>query len=103
MKNFDTGMLINEASKSLNIYDGSLDKKNFVEICRPLIPSTNWRISNDDQHNIEHLQSKYTSKGSIINEEQHEALLQALVSYEKPKFKDPLSNHIIRLDNHLAL
>jgi hypothetical protein len=53
-----------------------------------LIPSTNWRISNDDQHIVEHLQLKNTSKGSIINEEQHEALLQDLVSEEKPKFSD---------------
>ena len=73
-KNYDTDMLINEAS-NLNLYDGSIDKIFFVVIHRPSIPSTNWRISNDDQHILEHLQSKDTSKGSIINEEQHEALL----------------------------
>ena len=52
--NYDTNMLINVAS-NLNLYDGSIDKKFSVEICRLLIPSTNWRISNDDQHIIEHL------------------------------------------------
>ena len=74
--NSDTSMLTNEASK-LNLYDGSIDMNFFVEACRPLIPNTNWRISNYYQHVIEHLQSRETSKGSIINEEQHEAFLQA--------------------------
>ena len=68
-----------------------------------MIPSTIWRISNDDQHIIEHLQSEDTYKGSMINEEQHEAPLQAPVADEKPKFIDPLSNHIIKLENHLDL
>ena len=61
-------MLINEAS-NLNLCDGSIDKKFSVEICRSSIPSTNWWISNDDQHIIEHLQFEDTSKGSIINED----------------------------------
>ena len=73
MKNFDTDMLINDAS-NLNLYDGSLDEKFPVEISRPLNPSTNCRISNYEQHILEHLQSKDTSKGSIINEGKHEAL-----------------------------
>ena len=102
MKNYDTNMLINEAS-NLNLYDGSIDKKFSIEICRPLISSTNWRISNDDQHILEHLQSKDTPKGSIINKEQHEALLQAPVSDEKPELRDILSNHIIRLESHFGL
>ena len=74
---------------NLNLYDGSIDKKFSIEISKSSITSTNWRISNENQHTTEHLQSKDTSKGSIINEEQHEAFLQALVSYENPKFKDP--------------
>ena len=100
--NYDADMLINVASNS-NIYDNSIDKKFSVEICRPSIPSTNWRISNDDQHIIEHLQSQDTSKGLIINEEQLESLLQAPILYENPEFRDPLSNHIIRLENHSSL
>ena len=101
-KNYESDMLINEAS-NLNLYDGSIDMKFSIETCRPFIPSTNWRISNDDQHILEHLQSKHTSKGSIINEQQHEALLQAPVSDEKPELIDLLSNHIIRLESHFDL
>jgi hypothetical protein len=77
--------------------------KFFVEIYKTLIPSTNWGISNDDQHIIEHLQLEDTSKGSTIKKEQHEALLQAPVSDENLKFRDPLSNCIIRLENHFGL
>ena len=69
-KNSDTIMLIDEAS-SLNLDDGSIAIKFDVENCRPLIPSIDWRNSNDDQH---------MSNGSIINEEQYEVFLQALVS-----------------------
>ena len=63
-------MLISEASNLNHDYD-SIDMKFDVETCRPLILSTNWRNLNNDHH---------TSKGSVINEKQHEVLLQALVS-----------------------
>ena len=62
-------MLINEAS-NLNLDYDSIDMKFDVETCRPLIPSIDWRNSKDD---------RYTSKGSIMNEKQHEVLIQALV------------------------
>ena len=58
-------MLIDEAS-NLNLDDGSIYMEFDVETCKPLIPSTDWRNSNDEQH---------ISKGSIVNEEQHEAFL----------------------------
>ena len=92
-KNFDTSMLIDEAT-NLNLYHGSIDKKFYVQICRPLIPSTDWRNSNDDQH---------ISKVSIVNEEQNESFLQDPVSDEKPELGDLLSNHIIKLESHFGL
>ena len=95
--NYDTNMLIDEASK-LTLYDSSIDMNFFVGTCRPLIPSTNRRISNDDQNVIRHLQSGHTSKGSIINEEQHESLLQALVSDQNFEIQDLLENHFILQD-----
>ena len=74
-------MLINEAS-NLNLDYDSIDMK--FDNSRPLIPSTNCRNSNDDH---------YTSKGSIINEKQHEVLLQALVSDPNSKMQYLLENH----------
>ena len=85
-------MLIDESSK-LNLYDSSIDMIFFAETCRPLIPSTNGRISNDDQHVLIHSQSGNTSKGSIINEEQHEVLLQALISDQNFEIQDLLENY----------
>jgi hypothetical protein len=76
-------MLIDEAS-NLNLDDGSIDMKFDVETCRPLIPSTDWRNLNDDRH---------TSKGSIINEKQHEAFLQDPVSDQNSELQDILENH----------
>ena len=40
-------MVIDEAS-NLNLDYDSIDMKFHVETYRPLIPSTNWRNSNDD-------------------------------------------------------
>ena len=45
--NYDTSMLVDEAF-NLNLNDGSIDIKFDVDTCRPLIPSTDWRNSNDD-------------------------------------------------------
>ena len=42
-KNYDTSMLIDEAS-NLNLDDGSIDIKFDVENCWHLIPGINWRI-----------------------------------------------------------
>ena len=81
--NSDTNMLIDEASK-LNLYDCSIDMIFFAETCRPLIPSTDWRNLNNDQH---------TSKKSIINEEKHERFHQAPVSDENFEIQDLLENH----------
>ena len=63
--------------------------KFHVETCRPLIPCTNWRNLNDDQ---------YTFKGSIINKEQNEVLLQALVSNQNSEIQDLSENHFVLLN-----
>ena len=76
-------MLINEALK-LNLNYGSIHMNFDVETCKPLIPSTNWRYLHNDWH---------TSKGSIINKEQHESLLQALVSDQNSENQNILDNH----------
>ena len=64
-KNYDTIMIIDEAS-NLNLDYDSIDMEFDAKTCRPLIPSTDYRNSNDNQ---------YTSKGSIINEKPHNVLL----------------------------
>ena len=76
-------MLTEEAS-NLNINDSSIDIKFDVDTCRSLIPSTDWRNSNDDRH---------TSKGSVINEKQHEAFLQASLSDQNTEIQNLLENH----------
>ena len=83
-------MLIDEAS-NLNVDYGSINMKFDVETCRFLIPSTDQRNSNNDHH---------TSKGSIINEEQHEALLQAPVSNKNLELQDLLENHFSLYDTY---
>ena len=76
-------MLIDEAS-NLNLDYDSIYMEFDDETCKPLIPSTDWRNSNDDRCN---------PKGSIINEKQREVLLQALVSDQNSEIQDLLRNH----------
>ena len=45
-------MLINEAS-NLNLDYYSIDMKFDAKTCRPLIPSIDWRNSNDEQYTVE--------------------------------------------------
>ena len=76
-------MLIDDAS-NLNLDYDSIDLKFAIETSRLSIPSTDWINSNND---------RCTSKGSIINEKQHEAFLQALVSDQNSEMKYLLENH----------
>ena len=73
----------------------------FVElIYRLSIPDNirNWRVFEDDEQIIIFLHSKYTFKGSIIDDEQHEALLQASTWEEKPEHSNTMPKNIVRLE-----
>ena len=75
-KNFDAYILENATSK-LSPSDDFTHDRFFVELFyRPLVSYniTNWRIFDDDQQIINFLHSKYTFKGLMIDDEQHEAL-----------------------------
>ena len=77
--NSEVDMLANVASNLSPSDDFSQDKFSMELIYRTSIPDniTNWRIFVDDEQIINFVHSKDTFKGSIIDDEQHEALLQA--------------------------
>lgn len=54
----------------------------------------------DNKQIIDLLHLEKIFKGSMIDDEQHEALLQGLVSKEKPKLRDPFPKNISRMENH---
>ena len=73
----------------------------FVElIYRPSIQDniTSWRIFDDDQQIIDFLHSEYTFRGLIIDNEQKEALLQDSASEDKPKYSNPMTKNIVRME-----
>ena len=77
--NFEADMLANPTS-NLFPSDYFSHDKFFVElIYRLSIPNTitNWRVFKDDEQIINFLDFKDTFKGSVIDDEQHETLLQA--------------------------
>ena len=75
--NFEADMLANAASNLCPSDDFSHDKFSVELIYRPLILDniTNWRVFEDDEQIINFLHSEDTFKGSVIDDEQHEALL----------------------------
>ena len=98
--NSQVGMLANAASNLFPRDAFSHDKFSVELIYRPSIPDniTNWRVFEVDEQIINFLHSKDTFKGSVIDDEQHEALLQASTSEEKPEHSNGMPKNIIRLE-----
>ena len=93
-------MLANSASNLCPSDDFSHDNFFIEFIYRLSIPDniTNWRVFEDDEQIINFLHSKDTFKGSVIDDEQHEALLQASTLEEKPKQSNIIPKNIFRLE-----
>ena len=79
-------MLVNAASNLSHSDDFTHDIFSIELIYKPSIPDniTNCRIFNVEQQMIDFLHSEDSFRGSIIDDEQHEAFLQASTSEDKP-------------------
>jgi hypothetical protein len=97
---YEVDMLDNVASNVCPSNDFSHDKFSVKLIYRPSIPDNimNWRIFEDDEKLINFLHLEDTFKGSIIDDEQHEALLQASSSEDKLEYSNVMPKNIIRMD-----
>jgi nitrogen regulatory protein PII-like uncharacterized protein len=98
--NHGADMLANATSNIFPTDDFSHDKFYAELIYRLLIPDNimNWRVFEDDEQIINFLHSKDTFKGSVIDDEQHETLLQALASEKKPEESNIIPKNIVRLE-----
>ena len=103
--NYEAYMLANVASNLCPSDDFSHDKFSLELIYRLSIPDniTNWMVFEDDEQIINFLHSEDTFKGSIIDDEQHEALLQASASRENPEHSDGMPKNIIRMEKFFDL
>ena len=101
--NSEAYMLANVASNLCPSNDFSHDKFSVELIYMTLILDniTNWRIFEDDEQIINFLHSEDTFKGSVIDDEQHEALLQDLASKDNLEYSNVMLEHIIRLEKCL--
>ena len=92
-------MLANVASNLCPSNDFSHDKFSVELIYRSSIPDniTNWRVFEYDEQIIKFLHLKDTFNGSVIDDEQHEALLQASTSEDKIEDNNAMPKNIIRL------
>ena len=97
------GMLANAASNVSPSDDFTSDKLYVELIYRPSILNniTNCSIFDDDEQIINFLHSEDTFKGSIIDDEQHETLLQAFASKDNPKYNNIMPKKIIKLERLL--
>ena len=57
----------------------------------------NWRVFEDDEQIINFLHSEDPFKGSVIDDEQHEALLQASSLEEKPEHSNGMPKKINKM------
>ena len=98
--NHEADMLANVASNLFPSDDFSHDTFSIELIYRLSIPDniTNWRVFEDDEQIINFLHSKDTFKGSVIDDEQHESLLQASALEEKPEHSNTMPKNIARLE-----
>ena len=98
--NSKADMLANVASNLCPSDDFCHDKCYVELIYRSLIPDniTNWRVFEDDKQIIKFLYSKDTFKGSVIDDEQHESLLQASASEEKSEHSNIMPKNNARLE-----
>ena len=104
--NSEAGMLANEASNIFPSDDFSHDKFSVELIYMPSIPDniTNWRVFEDDEQIINFLHSEDTFKGSVIDDEQHEALVQASASKENTEHSNKMpKKSIIMLEKLVNL
>jgi hypothetical protein len=63
----------------------------------------NWRVFEDDEQIIKFLHSEDAFKGSIIDDEHHEALLQSSASEEKPENSNGMPKNIVRMEKLFEL
>ena len=100
LMNFESDMLASAASNLSPSDDFSHDKFSIELIYRRLILNniTNWRIFDDREPIINFLHSEDTFKGSIIDDEQHKALLQLLALENNPEYINVMTKNIIRLE-----
>jgi ribonuclease HI len=98
--NSEADLLANAASNLCPSDNFSHDKFLVELIYRPSIPDNimNWRVFEDDERIINFLHSEDTFKGSVIDDEQHESLLQASTSEDKPKYSKAMPKNIVRLE-----
>ena len=98
--NSKADMVANAASNISPSNDFTSDKKIVKLIYRSSIPNniTNWRIFDDEEHIINFLHSEDTLMELIIDDEQHEALLQASASKDKLEYNNTMPKNIVRLE-----
>ena len=98
--NSEAYMLANATSNLCPSNDFSHDKFSIELIYRPLNLDNimNWRIFDDGEHIINFLHSEDTFKRSVIDDEQHEALLQASASEDNLEYSNVMPKNIIRLE-----
>ena len=93
-------MLANAASNICPSNDFYHDKFYVELIYKLLILDNimNWRIFDDDEQIIIFLHPEDTFKGSVIDDEQHEAFLQASSLEYKPEYSNVMPKNNIRIE-----
>ena len=104
-KNSNADMSANAASNLSPSDDFTHDRFSMELMYKTSIPNNiiNWWIFDDDPQIKDFIHLKDTFKGSVIDDEQHESLLQASTSEDKLEFYNPNPKNIVGLDKYFDL
>lgn len=102
--NVDVNLLANVASQlipSENFYPNAF---SIELIYRPLVSenNTNWRVFNDDEQIINLLTMEETFKGSMINEDQHNANIKKGITIQSIE-ENPIHRSVVKLEKFYNL
>ena len=98
--NSEADMLSNVTSNLCPSDGFSHDRFSVELIYRSLIPDniTNWSVFEDGEQIINLLHFEDTFKGLVIDDEQHEYIVQASASKENPEYNNTMPKNIVRLE-----
>lgn len=104
--NIDVYLLANVASSLIPLENFEPNAFSIELIYRPSIPNnvTNWRVFNDDEQIINFLSMEDTFKGSVIDEEQHDAeIKRESTKPSKVSHENSIPRSVVKLEKFYDL
>ena len=104
--NVDVDLSANIASRLIPLENFQPNTFSIELIYRPSVPEniTNWRLFNDDEQIINFITMEETFKGSVIDEDQHDAeIKKGITESSKTTEENPIPRFVVKLEKFYDL